>query len=290
MPSTNNSDSKNVGTNIKNEPSGSAWYKKLWLQIKQDIITKPMEVALTCATVLLAFYTYGLWSATNGLLISDEIKSKQAAKDMRTSLELTISSVKAAQTLANSAASSVAIAQNEFIANQRAWIGPGGNGAVLVDKETNSAPIVGKPITAKVFYRNTGKTPAEMSLHVTMAAINADQWETKDFKNWISIFKNRCVNSVLSQKSIEVIYPSNTGGGYNTLINSNDQWLKNDGKDFRFNMSDEIKSGKKIIVALGCMTYKTFGRIRHSTFCFYYKAGDIAYNNLGYCPNGQYAD
>lgn len=248
---------------------------------------------------LLALFTFYLYQATNSLSIGavkqlyvmqgqlDEMKN--AGIQTNSMIVATKKLAAAAKMSADAAASAVAISKDEFIANQRAWIGPGGKGAAIFNKGTNVAPIEGKPISIQVAYGNFGREPAEMIAKATINHILISQLEGRYFDGWIAKFKSDCLNDKLDWRGAGEIYPMGSDSAYTMIINSDDSWL-NQRHDFRFNMSESIKSSKEAVVAQGCLSYKTQGTIHHSLFCYFYRADEFAFNNLGYCPKGQYAD
>ncbi len=51
-----------------------------------------------------------------------------------------------------------------------------------------------------------------------------------------------------------------------------------------------VLSGDKVIVVFGCFLYKSFGQIRHTSYCGYDLSGTTVIQNLSFCTVGNDAD
>lgn len=239
-----------------------------------------MEALLTAATIFLAIYTYKLWDATNGLLISDEAKSIQAAKDMTESLRLTrqaadaaSSSVIVAAEQAKAAAKSASVSETAYISNQRALVGP-------TNASMASEPTKSKDAEVAIEYRDFGKEPATNFTYTADMFIAPENFFTStlngEANNRITSQMLACMKSQTSEGNI--VYPTMTNG-YNLYVTLDKKWI-----------ADSVITGDKIILAQGCFIYKTMGKIHHSYFCYFFKNGSTKPANLNICPIGQYAN
>lgn len=121
-----------------------------------------LEALLTIATVLLAIFTYMLWSDTHNLVLEAEKTSKRQAEEMQKSLSITKQAADATYNAAIAAQESVAVAikanqlnRDNFIADNRPW--------VSVDIQVAGPLTWGKDggnLPLKFTLRNTGRTPA----------------------------------------------------------------------------------------------------------------------------------
>jgi len=55
-------------------------------------------------------------------------------------------------------------------------------------------------------------------------------------------------------------------------------------------VDDDLIKGVRSVVVIGCFTYSTFGEVRHSAFCFFFRAPDVKPEHFAYCGQGNYAD
>ncbi len=52
----------------------------------------------------------------------------------------------------------------------------------------------------------------------------------------------------------------------------------------------DLIDGKKTLIVQGCFLYMSFNVLRHSYFCYFYKAPTTKPSNLNICLIGHYAD
>jgi hypothetical protein len=55
-------------------------------------------------------------------------------------------------------------------------------------------------------------------------------------------------------------------------------------------VDEDVVTGKKLLFIQGCFAYRTFGKVRHTAFCFFYREGQTKPENLNTCLGGHYAD
>jgi hypothetical protein len=171
-----------------------------------------------------------------------------------------------------SATASAEMAQQAFIASQRAWLGP--NSAKL-----NEAPVVGKKVDVVITYHNTGREPARNVAWITNTFAATPEEDTNGITSLKMIdFLMNC-HRLQERESGQVVYPS-TGFGSSMLS----MILPEDMID------EDIITGKKFILIQGCFVYRTFDKVRHTAFCFFYKWGQTKPESLNTCLGGNYAD
>jgi hypothetical protein len=186
-------------------------------------------------------------------------------------------SVKAAKDANNlakeSARTSAETAQQAFIASQRAWLGP--NGAKL-----DQGPVAGKRLGVVITYHNTGREPARNVAWVIDRVIATPEEEANRSLIPMKIVPllHTCLN-LKEREAGQVIYPS-TGFAHASLFYT-----------FPEDMIDEdVIIGKKFLIIQGCFVYRTFDKVRHSAFCFYYRSGINKPESLNVCLGGNYTD
>jgi hypothetical protein len=94
----------------------------------------------------------------------------------------------------------------------------------------------------------------------------------------VTVSLNKCL-TLRERETGKVVYPS-TGFASSALFSM-----------FPSEMIDEdVVNGKKWLVIEGCLVYRTFEKVRHSTFCYFYRGGMTKPEHLNACPSGNYAD
>jgi hypothetical protein len=176
----------------------------------------------------------------------------------------------AAKTQADAAKIAADTAQDNLVSGSRAWVGP-------TDARFDTPALtVGADASVDIMYLNTGREPARSFTFASYRTFVPTQADAAD-----AIGENlqKCTTSNDVSAS-QVVYPAVGIGGGNQMK------ITIPGKD----VDDDLVKGHKTLVVLGCMTYYTFGEIRRSAFCFYYKAPDTKPDHFGYCTEGGYAD
>lgn len=266
-------DDKNSEAKGGDKQSYSIWQFITWDRF--------INLMVAVGTISLAVYTYRLWDETHNLVIEAEKTSTQQAADTQASLALTkqvataaIESVDAAKIQASASAKSAQISERAFVAAQRAWVGPSG---VKID-----GPIeAGKDISITFNVFNSGREPAKnfTSTITTFAATDEVQWRG-ELKRYVESSVENCLKTK-SQRRSQVIYPTAGfgAGGFTYTEKIPKEWIDAD-----------FISGRKTLGVQGCLTYETFGKTRHSVFCYFYRHGKTSPDNLAYCSNGTDAD
>ena len=157
---------------------------------------------------------------------------------------------------------------------QRAWVGP-------KDARLETKPIAGQKNRVIAEYQNTGREPA---LDFVFDA-NPFVITLADDTNGIGAAKmldymQKCIKMPTRMLS-GVVYPTTGGfGGGGNLGVTIDEKL----------IDEDVVSGKKLLIVQGCLAYQTGGIIRHSAFCFFYRAEQTDIAHLNICASGNIAD
>jgi len=177
----------------------------------------------------------------------------------------------AADKQANAMIAAVEVSRESLIAVGRAWVGP------RLAKITS--PIeVGKPIEVFFEYANTGREPAlDFSYSIDgFFSSNAEEKRGASFAR-VRIALNDC-RAASELKPGQVVSPSTGFSSYNltaTISPTIDQ---------------AIVDGEKTLIVQGCFSYSSFKVVRHSYFCFFYRAKTTKPDSLNICTAGHYAD
>jgi hypothetical protein len=94
----------------------------------------------------------------------------------------------------------------------------------------------------------------------------------------VSIALNDC-RSRESLSNGQVVFPSTGFSGYNLRVTPPIQ-----------SVTQEMIDGEKTLVVQGCFFYKSFNVVRHSYFCYFYRAKVSKPENINICTAGHYAD
>src|SRR5260370_21724691 len=165
-----------------------------------------------------------------------------------------------------------------LVAANRAWISPVSATLGAIP----SAPPT-EAITVPVPFHNTGHEPATDAFIVSGSdsiAIDAtyDQIHAKE-----RAFEDYCfsISSPKDDKSAVsiVIFP----GGSATNDYSGSITISPDVIDW------DVIYGKKYVFLHACVVYQTFGKVRHTSVCYYAQA-DKTFGSLPFCDNGNRAD
>ena len=77
----------------------------------------------------------------------------------------------------------------------------------------------------------------------------------------------------------QVVFPSTGFSAYNLTLTIPNQTI-----------DQETIDGDKTLIVQGCFLYRSFKVIRHSYFCYFYRAKTTKPDNLNICTAGHYAD
>jgi hypothetical protein len=167
-------------------------------------------------------------------------------------------------------------------AAERPWIGPNGAGI-------EGTLEVGKRISTRVPYLNTGRQPAPVLITSSPKLFTREQVDNGVASMWILDKQQSCMASPLPANLVKtrIAYPTTGFTAYFLQLYSDDASLA---PTERFLATDKFMSGDEIFIFVGCFVYGTAENPHHSSFCFFYdnKASDI--HSLPYCLVGQRAD
>jgi hypothetical protein len=165
-----------------------------------------------------------------------------------------------------------------LVAANRAWISPV---SATLGAIPNAPPT--EAITVPVPFRNTGHEPAtdasivssgdSIAIDATYDQIHTEEQAFEDYCFSISVPKDDA-----SAVSI-VIFP----GGSATNDYSGSITIRPDVIDW------DAVYGKKYVFLHACVVYQTFGKVRHTSVCYYAQAGKTV-GSLPFCDKGNRAD
>lgn len=163
------------------------------------------------------------------------------------------------------------IAHDNIVADHRAWIGVS-RGEIDLAQD--------KPVHAKIKYNNTGRQPTPVSINVAIFPYTYDDWAIsgKAGKD-ITAAHDACFS--VDDKIIPTVsaFPGTGPSEYQYDITNAD-----------ISMDKKFLSGDKVIVVFGCFLYKSYGQIRHTTYCGFDLSGTTVVQNLSFCGVGNDAD
>jgi hypothetical protein len=165
-----------------------------------------------------------------------------------------------------------------LVAANRAWISPVSATLGAIP----SAPPT-ETITVTVPFRNTGHEPAtdafiinntdSIGIDATYDQIHAKE---RDFEDYC--FSISGVMDDASAVSIVIFPGGSDANDYNGSIT-----IRPDVIDW------DVVYGKKYVFLHACVVYQTFGRVRHTSVCYYSQAGKTV-GSLPFCDKGNRAD
>jgi hypothetical protein len=225
-------------------------------------------LALTCGAIL--------WQVHEMIKVYGPIKDQADAAKLSADAAKVASEAATAQGAAMTSQSEVAksaaeTAQQNMVAAQRAWVGP-------VSARLDGVLTKGHDIDIVITYVNTGREPAR-ALTSTTDQFVADVKDNETLSKRVDNDLAEC-EAASGVAATEVVYPAvGLGGG-------NERRVTIHGED----VDDDLISGGKAIILPGCFTYLTFSEVRHSAYCFFYKANQTKTQQFNYCAAGGYAD
>src|SRR5215469_6581810 len=165
-----------------------------------------------------------------------------------------------------------------LVAANRAWISPV---SATLSAIPSAPPTEG--ITVLVPFRNTGHEPAtdasiisgtdSSSIDATYDQIHAKERAFEDYCFSISVTKDDA-----SAVSIVIFPEGSASNDYRGSIT-----IKPDVIDWG------VVYGKKYLFLHACVVYQTFGKVRHTSVCYYAQAGKTV-GGLPFCDQGNRAD
>lgn len=178
----------------------------------------------------------------------------------------------AADKQADAMIAAVEVSRESLIASGRAWVGP------RLAKITSSMEV-GKPIELAIEYANSGKEPALDFVYSVdgFPSSNAEEKRGTSFARVsIALYNCRVAESLSAG---QVVFPSTGFSAYNLTSTISNQTF-----------DQETIDVEKTLIVQGCFLYRSFKVIRHSYFCYYYRAKFSKPDNLNICTAGHYAD
>ena len=177
---------------------------------------------------------------------------------------------------AAAASSNAKKAQNAYTSGQRAWVGT--TNASLIQG------VVGASVTGNIVYINSGKEPAKLEITQSVISYDADAWENGIAVSSIVQNQNACVSKTIINGN-RFAWPTTGFNSYNQHFP-----LGRPPQAGIVVWTNEIMSGSVIATVQGCITYETLSVVHRTSFCYYYRAREIEFANLGICSFGNYAD
>ncbi len=186
--------------------------------------------------------------------------------------EATAKQADAAEQQAKATSEAVEVSKESLIVGGRAWVGP--------HTAKITSPIeIGKPIELAIEYANTGREPA-LDFSYTVDTFLSSEAEEKRGTSLarVSLALNEC-RSREDVSGGQVVFPSTGFSSYNLTITPQQQPV-----------TQEMIDGEKTLIIQGCFLYKSFNVIRHSYFCYFYRAKISKPESINICTAGHYAD
>lgn len=221
-----------------------------------------INAAIATGTIVLAIFTYRLWSDTHQLVVDSEKTAAQQSSDTRASLDLT----KKALDVSTRATK---ISKENLVATSRAWVGPA-NARVV------GSIAAGKKLPIAITLLNSGREPArnvyiEDYAYSVKPPLRGPQVPEKI---------RECLDRQTTPGAM-VLYPSSGVGvgGYTYTF-----------RVPKGQIDADLISGVTTLFIQGCIVYETSGATRHSTYCYYYRAPDTQPDHLDICDFGSSAN
>jgi hypothetical protein len=158
--------------------------------------------------------------------------------------------------------------------SERAW-------ASVIGAIISMPPTVGQPLHFNLMIPNTGKEPA-VDLNYASDFGVAPTPPNDDFSSL----------TVRSNKTCEGLQPQDAGG-FITPGGGVQRGTDSGRGDHPVLLTDDIVQGRSLLYTQGCIAYRTFGKIHHSSYCFVFSLKPNTPWNaslVSACPNGNTTD
>jgi len=229
-----------------------------------------ISIATLIFVILTVLFTGLSWWTFRDQLIEMHSAAEQTNKIIDANAKL----VDAATKQAEAATENTKIARANFVASERAWLGPR-------NAKSTGAPTIDKDLPIVVEYGNTGREPAidEISDTDVFTATQEDDNAGKVVRR-VEDFIGKCKMTWKPGEAF-VVYPNIgiSAANYN-LTRIVDKSL----------VDEDVVSGVKTIFLSGCFVYKTTETIHRSWFCYFYRAGKTDNSSWNICGVGNGAD
>jgi hypothetical protein len=253
-------------------------------QTSSEDSNEQKDRAINWVTLFLVFltviFTFLTWRTLSGQLREMKSAGEQTQKIIDTNAKLVEAATKQADATARAADAATKQSENSdkaLIESQRAWVGP-------TTTKVDGAIEIGKPVTIVAEYLNSGRGPAINFVYATDTFVGTLDEDTNGITSRkIDAYYKGC-RELKTLSGGQVVFPA-IGGGFG---NPNGQVLttKLSGEI----VDQEVIDGTKIIYLDGCFLYKSFNIVRHTYFCFFYRATFTKLPSLNICQNGTGAD
>jgi hypothetical protein len=177
-------------------------------------------------------------------------------------------------------------AEENRIADQRAWIGVVGANA---DPFVVTSPAT--PIGTTIFYADTGREPARLSISSHEFTFPGDTWSNRKFPIKIMEWHDECF--AIHDKFDTTVrngQATRTSVAFPTLGQNWWAWYSPPPKDGAVVADDDVISGRKVIIILAYFMYTSVDVVRHTTFCGVDVLGKEVSTTFSLCPVGNDAD
>jgi len=172
------------------------------------------------------------------------------------------------------------IARAEYIANQRAWIGPTG-------AEITEPPMDEKQIAIRIAYYNSGKSAAGTFEYSTSHKFSKVDWLSPDAAACFALqaIKTFCMN-INEYSAFHVVWPT-TETSYYSMFSPADP---DDHSIGLTRFDNDLRTGDGVFVVTGCFVYTSAPETHHTAFCYYAEPGKVQPGALHTCFCGNGAD
>lgn len=243
-------------------------------QTDHDDRNEKINVRLAVVTIFLVFLTV-VFTGASWWIFSGQLNEMRTAADQTNKIiEANAKLVDAATKQAAAAAENAQIARDNYVASQRAWVGPR-------NAKSSIAPTADKDLPIILEYGNTGREPAIETVYDTdVFTATEEEDRTGKVTQRINAFIGKC-KVMWKPDQANVVYPSVglSAASYNLTKNLE-----------KSDIDDDVISGVKSIVFTGCFSYKTTETIHRSWFCYFFKTGKTEIAAWNICPTGNGAD
>lgn len=164
------------------------------------------------------------------------------------------------------------LTRDSMVASSRAWISPMSAGFV-------EAPQQGKPLKFGIQYGNPGKSPAfDVRPTYKIRSVPKSSFDDNSIRS--SVESDDVCKGVVEAAGADVIYPEQPDG-YKLGFQTSEPNFIND---------PEIFDGRKVFLMEMCFACTTFGKLHHTSFCYFYEGGRSKANQWNICMAGNHAD
>lgn len=140
-------------------------------------------------------------------------------------------------------------------------------------------PQQGKPLSFGIQYGNPGKSPA-LDVRPTYKIRSVPKSSLDDNSIKSVIESDDICKGVTEAVGADVIYPEQPNG-YKLEFQTSEPSFIND---------PDIFDGGKVFLMEMCFAYKTFGKLHHTSLCYFYEAGRSKVDQWNICTAGNHAD